>query len=720
MKKLSKKSKILLAGFAAITLILAGVFIRSISKSNDWLFTPNVTSNSSLNFLPIIFLSIIGVIILVCIGIAISLIVKGKTVIQEDGSKIVNPKRKVGKYLLILLFTTVTISTLIIFDKMSNRTTELILFTILLILSIWLFVYSIKNKAKIALLPILLIILSPMAFFVVIPALSDLFTPVRALSGSMMNTKAAMVSSMQQSFVQPEASMAGMAMDAMSVSNNIGFSTGGAKDVNNFRENIKNNYLPLPTDITCEGLFYDYYFDTGKTKESEKLFSPSYTYAISKDPISEKEDYYLAVGLNSNIKEQDFKRKKLNLVVVLDISGSMGDQFDQYYYDNVGNANKKPDADAQKSKIQVASKSIVSLLGHLNGDDRFGMVVYDDTAFLAKKLGKVKDTNMNSIKSSIMELQAQNGTNLEAGYKEATKLFDDIFEFNPQEYENRIIFLTDAMPNTGDVDDQSLLGLTKKNADKKIYTTFIGIGVDFNSTLIENITKMRGANYYSVNSSEDFKNRMDKEFEYMVTPLVFNLSLKLDSKGYIIEKVYGSPEANESTGEIMKVNTLFPSASTEKGTKGGIILLKLKKLSDDNDLTLNVSYEDRTGKADSSTEKVLFENKTSEYFANTGIRKAVLLSRYADLLKNWMIDQRQNYDNKKANKILINQDDGIVIPSEAPQLGKWERQSLELKVLDNYKEIFNQFNKYFEEEMKSINDSTLSQEVDILKKLANK
>ena len=89
--------------------------------------------------------------------------------------------------------------------------------------------------------------------------------------------------------------------------------------------------------ITYEGLFYDYYFDTGKAQACEKLFCPSYTYAISKDPISEKDDYYLAVGLNSNIKESDFERKKLNLVVVLDMSGSMSSQFNKYYYDQFGN-----------------------------------------------------------------------------------------------------------------------------------------------------------------------------------------------------------------------------------------------------------------------------------------------------------------------------------------------------------------------------------------------
>lgn len=113
----------------------------------------------------------------------------------------------------------------------------------------------------------------------------------------------------------------------------VGLSVGGSKNIDNFRENIKNGYFPISTDITYNGLFYDYYFETGKQKESEDLFSPSYSMAISKDPISSKDEYYMTVGLNSNIKQSDFKRKKQNIVVVLDISGSMESTLQSYYYD---------------------------------------------------------------------------------------------------------------------------------------------------------------------------------------------------------------------------------------------------------------------------------------------------------------------------------------------------------------------------------------------------
>ncbi|RLC36741.1 hypothetical protein DRH27_04775, partial [Candidatus Falkowbacteria bacterium] len=355
------------------------------------------------------------------------------------------------------------------------------------------------------------------------------------------------------------------------VSDNLGFAVGGAKDVNNFRENIANNYLPIPTDITYEGLFYDYYFDTGQTEECKKLFCPSYTYAVTRDPYSEKQDYYLSVGLNSGIKESDFKRKKLNLVIVLDISGSMGSSFNQYYYDSFGSrqAIDREDEDAGKSKMEIAAKSVVALLDNLEKEDRFGMVLFESQAYLAKPLNLVGNIDMQAIKDHILEINDRGGTQMSAGMKLGTEQFDEYLDIDKNEYENRIIFLTDAMPNLGDTGEEGLFGITERNADNDIYSTFIGIGVDFNTELVEAITKIRGANYYSVHSASEFKARMDDEFELMVTPLVFDLKLVLDASGYEIEKVYGSPEADEATGQIMKVNTLFPSRTVAGETRGG-------------------------------------------------------------------------------------------------------------------------------------------------------
>jgi len=495
----------------------------------------------------------------------------------------------------------------------------------------------------------------------------------------------------------------------------IGFAVGGANDANNFRENIENDFLPLPTDITFEGLFYDYFFDTGQLEACDALFCPSYSYAVSKDPISKETEYFLSVGLNSGIQESDFERKKLNLVVVLDISGSMGASFNKYYYDRFGRQVEVEEGDFEKSKMEVANESVVALLDHLQDDDRFGMVLFNNSAQLAKPLRAVGETDMDAIADHILEIVENGGTNMAAGMKMGTELFDAYLEADQSEYENRIIFLTDAMPNLGATDKNSLLGITEGNASNKLHSTFIGIGVDFNTELVEAITKIRGANYYSVHSSKEFTNRMDDEFEFMVTPLVFDLELVLEGDGYKIEEVYGSPEANQATGQIMKVNTLFPSSREGGETRGGLVLLKLRKVSSDTDLTLRASYEDREGKPQSNKSAITI-SESAEYFDNTGVRKGVLLSRYANLMKNWIHDERAYYPNSEIMNPCITLEHGLIAPCLTP-LGQWERQSITLQVSDAYEQFIKDFKSYFEEEASAIGDSELLQEVKLMEKL---
>lgn len=504
---------------------------------------------------------------------------------------------------------------------------------------------------------------------------------------------------------------------ALSASPSIGFSVGGAKDINNFRENIEQDYLPLPTDLTYEGLFYDYYFDTGEARECKKLFCPSYSYAVSKDPISGEPQYYLSVGLNSGVT--DFQRKKLNLVVVQDFSGSMGSPFEEYYYDRFGNMVEQKGDDSGKTKMQIADESVVALLDNLLPEDRFGLVIFSDEAFLVDPLTSIGDKDLERLKSRIMEIEETGGTNMEAGMEEGTALFDRFLQADKSEYENRIIFLTDAMPNLGETGDLGLFRMLEDNADRGIYTTFIGLGVDFNSELVESITKIKGANYYSVHSASEFKERMDDEFDYMVTPLVFDLRLRLDAPGYEIENVYGSPEADQATGDLMKVNTLFPSRSEEGLVKGGVVLVKLKKLSSEGSLNLKVSYQDRNGITDSDEAEVNVREVNNgeakdDFYQNSGIRKAVLLTRYADLLKNWMIDERKAAESGWKIIPSVTLASGIVIPVE---LGEWERQSMPLTVSDPYRELFVRFADYFQKEMQAITDDTLGQEELILRKL---
>ena len=519
----------------------------------------------------------------------------------------------------------------------------------------------------------------------------------------------------------------------------LGFSVGGAKNVDNFRENIKNRYLPISTDLTYNGLFYNYYFDTGRSgnldgDNSKDMFYPTYSVAVSKDPISGKMEYYMTVGLNSNIKESDFQRKKLNVVVVMDVSGSMSSGFNEYYYDrNHVDGDKTGD---RRSKMQIANESLNCLIDQLKPDDRLGIVLFDNSAYLAKPVNLVGETDIEKIKEHILEITPQGGTNFEAGYSEGTKLFSEGM-LNNDEYENRIIVITDAMPNLGTTSKEGLTKYVKENADNGIYTTFVGVGVDFNTEVIECLSDVRGANYYSVHNSDEFKKVMGEEFDYMVTPLVFDLELKLDSNEYGIENVYGTDTKNNTSGTIMKVNTLFPSSNNSEGeVKGGVILLKLNPrmfttqyISKEAQHTkVGVSYKDRNGNVHTNEQQVYFGDLSKENYDNTGIRKAIALTRYANVMKDWILFERANYIEQKGqdiqvknkNKVLITNETGIVdCPYVEPGdvrilLGENERTSQSINVSDEYVDILMTLKNYLKNEIKEIGDEEMNQEVELL------
>ena len=505
--------------------------------------------------------------------------------------------------------------------------------------------------------------------------------------------------------------MATMATPMMKMSaKSMGFSVGGAKDADNFYENIKNGYLPKLKSITYEGVFYDHYFKSPKSGVCETLFCPTYTTHSSENLYTKEKEHYLSVGLDSNIKPSDFQRKKLNIVVVLDISGSMSSPFNKYYYDKKNTPNEE---ESKRSKMEIANRALVGMIGHLADEDRLGVVLFDNQSYNAKPLRLIRETNIEATKKHILELKSRGGTNWSAGYRDGIALFKTLKEGlkDANIYENRIIFITDAMPNLGELSEDGLFALVKGASKEGIYTTFIGVGVDFNNDLIEAVSKTKGANYFAVHSSKEFLQRMDEEFDYMVTPLVFDLQLKLLSEGNEIEAVYGSPDANRATGEIMYVNTLFPSPTKEGKTKGGVILLKVK---DAKDMHLQVSYKDRAGKSYESTQKVSFKNSSDQ-----SIKKAILLSNYATLMQNFTIDMRQSCHDKVNRDIPIFelQRKCMIYPPDRPVYNlvkTWERKSCPLKISEGYKKLLPLFLRDFKTKSAEFGDESFEKEIKAL------
>ena len=482
----------------------------------------------------------------------------------------------------------------------------------------------------------------------------------------------------------------------------VGLAAGGAKDVANFRENFANGYTPQPEAISDEGLFYDYHFETGTRTESDALFAPRYATAVTDHPLSGETERYLSVGLDSTLSVDEFERPRLDLVAVLDVSGSMDSSFDAYYYDEHG--HKREAEDGAATKLDAATQSLCALTEQLHDEDRLGVVLYNHRAHVAKPLRDVGTTDMPAIRRHIREIAAGGSTNLEDGFEAAVDMLVD-GESGPN-VERRVVFMTDMMPNTGATGENELTQLFAEAAVEGVHTTFIGMGLDANAELVDTLSDIRGANHYFIHSATEFERRLGEEFDYMVTPLVYDLNLDLDADGYEIEAVHGSPSADAATDRLMHVGTLFPSAKQDGEARGGVILVRLKQMRSNADLDLIASWMERDGGEYTERVTVDVPNESGAY-AHNGVRKAVALARHARELRTWAADVHDRADN------TTGVDDWLLTDHR----GEHERTSVPLVVPERYAERFDQLRRYLTDEMDIVGDETMEQEVELLERL---
>eukprot|EP00029_Vermamoeba_vermiformis_P008668 TRINITY_DN4121_c0_g1_i1.p1 TRINITY_DN4121_c0_g1~~TRINITY_DN4121_c0_g1_i1.p1 ORF type:complete len:677 (-),score=215.31 TRINITY_DN4121_c0_g1_i1:73-2004(-) len=389
-------------------------------------------------------------------------------------------------------------------------------------------------------------------------------------------------------------------------------------------------------DVTYETSFYAHYFGTGSTNET---FEPRVTVAKafnrSIDRTSDNQpEHWVSVAFNSKYNGQGIVqgRPKLNLVIALDVSGSMGSPFQ---------------GETNKSKLDVAKESIITLLCQLQQDDSLGLMIFDDKTHVIHPMQRWGDIDRPALERSIKNLRIGGGTYIAPAVTMATKMFKDAKESSS--LSNRIIFLTDMEVCTDD--GIEFENFVTKNSANSIYATIVGVGLDLAGNVIEKVSKTNGCNYCNVRTSQNFWEIMNKEFGYLVTPIAFNVNIELKSKQLQLLKGFGSPEVRHvSNTKKIKLSTEFPSAQNDKAeTRGGMILFKLSgNVAKNEKHELTFQWEDDMGITRKSSKVLDFgagaENE--EYYETMAIRKAIALVNYTDFVQGY-IGMRTAEDTKE-------------------------------------------------------------------------
>ena len=424
-----------------------------------------------------------------------------------------------------------------------------------------------------------------------------------------------------------------------------GVTTGGQQDIAAARKVIEDGGIPDPDWITVEGFLSEHSIPIDQPDEAGLLYTAaSVSWNADFDVFTPVAT--VVIGFGTTITEETFERDPLNLCLVIDRSGSMGDLID---------------VRSETSKLDAVKIAIDRLLAQLDGDDRVSIVTFDTGTKLWVE--SVPGNDIAAIKSALDEVVAGGGTDLARGLRRGYRVVNAHRDGGRSD---RLIVFTDALL-WGRAQRQAVefINVMEEYADVGIGATVFGIGTDFGHEIVYDISQVRGGNYFFLSDYDRIVTVFDEEFDYLVTPVAYDVVLDVSVPfEFDVVGVYGIPVEEPFPHQLeLEIPTLF--LSTRQG--GGAVMVRLRPgalvdFSVENsvmDISMSYTTPDGENETHPAVTAVLpggFDpDATTDYFENDSAKRAALLLNTALVLRNACDDAYgyygyYRYDYSSANR----------------------------------------------------------------------
>jgi len=215
------------------------------------------------------------------------------------------------------------------------------------------------------------------------------------------------------------------------------------------------------------------------------------------------------------------RRPPINLALVIDTSGSMdGD----------------PIADARRASLE--------LLDALRPEDRLSVIAFHSETEVLLESTQLDGADLGELRTRIGRMEARGTTDLSGGMQAG--LEELVRNFEPEGI-NRLVLLSDGVPN----DAAQVLPLAQAAGERGIRITALGLGIDFDETLLANVATQSGGRFHYVEESSMVAGVFRDEVLRFERLLARNLTLELSpGPGVRIDGVVGQQITPLANGHV--------------------------------------------------------------------------------------------------------------------------------------------------------------------------
>ena len=314
----------------------------------------------------------------------------------------------------------------------------------------------------------------------------------------------------------------------------VGF--GGAQDIGEFRAILDAGQIPGPDTLDPGGFFAEHYSELPPADCGQPLCLVGMM-AVGRDWVHHQDQAVLQVSLSTPIDPTTLERKPLNLVVVIDTSGSMS--LDQ--------------------RINYARQGLDTLIDQLHEGDRLALVSFGSEVTVWNDLSASADPA--ALHAIVDQLTPAGGTYLYGGLERGFQLAAAAFDPSRQ---NRVILMSDGLANIGVSDSPAIEQMADGYLADGLGLTTIGVGLDFNVNLMRGLAERGAGNFYFLEDPSAIAEVFTEELDYFVTPLALDVNITAAAEsGWTIGEVLGSHAwSGSSVSGTMHLPGVFVASRT--------------------------------------------------------------------------------------------------------------------------------------------------------------
>jgi Ca-activated chloride channel homolog len=310
-----------------------------------------------------------------------------------------------------------------------------------------------------------------------------------------------------------------------------GVSFGGAQDIGEFRSILERGEIPGPSTLDANG-FFNEHFNAPPALTCGNTLCLSSGLSVGKDWLTGSYQAALQVAVTTNVDPSQYERLPMNLVIVVDHSGSM----------------------SQDGRLEKVKGGLHTLIDNVEDADRIAIVSFDDVVTVDAPFTDTIDRA--ALHAAVDTLVPRGSTNIYDGLESGLEMLG---ENPPNERQNRVILLSDGLATAGNTSQEAIIAMATSYITRGIGLTTIGVGNDFDVELMRGLAERGAGNFYFVEDAAAATEVFTDELEYFMSPLAMDLEIVATSSAdWTFESVIGTRLWNAgATSGSMQVPAVF-------------------------------------------------------------------------------------------------------------------------------------------------------------------